>query len=286
MKKALVVLSGGQDSTLCLFWAVQEFGKKNVSAITFNYGQRHARELDAAARVASLAGVGQTQVNLGPILLGKSPLTDPNQELEQYTDFKSMDETIGNRIERTFVPLRNALFLTIAANHAYVMGCDMLVTGVCQADNANYPDCTMDFVMAQTIAINKALGLPHIEEVFSTVRGSDLAVTRQPLSVATPLMNMSKKDSVQWSVEIPGAYSALAYSHTAYDGQFPPVGHDHATVLRAHGFEEADIPDPLVIRAHDLGVMELPKTDNYKPHLLDIARNQFYRELGYGIFTS
>ena len=241
--RALVVLSGGQDSTTCLFWAKKYFNE--VHAITFDYNQRHRRELNAAKAVGLLANVATHElVQIGPILRGRSPLTNPQEFLEQYQDFDSMDETIGDRVELTFVPMRNALFLTLAANRAICKDIKTIITGVCQADNANYPDCRDIFIESQTNTINLALGIDDFE-------------------ILAPLMDMSKENSVHLARHL-GCYGALAYSHTSYDGQYPPVGRDHATVLRAHGFERAGVPDPLVIRAWSEGFMELPATANYR----------------------
>lgn len=240
---ALVVLSGGQDSTTCLFWAMQRF--LEVHAVTFDYCQRHRREIDAARKVAALAGVASHEVvELGPILQGRSPLTDPDQALEQYGSYAEMDAIIGDRVELTFVPMRNALFLTIAANRAVVRDCYDLVTGVCQQDNANYPDCRASFIEAQAATVSLALGVPRF-------------------TIHTPLMHLSKAESIRLAQQLPGAYEALAYSHTAYDGAYPPTGHDHATMLRAEGFREAGVPDPLVVRAHREGLMALPESANY-----------------------
>jgi 7-cyano-7-deazaguanine synthase len=243
MTKALVVLSGGQDSTTCLFLARGRFDE--VHAVTFDYCQRHARELEAAVIVADMARVASHEmVRVGPILAGRSPLTDPAEQLEQYDDHDSMAAIIGDRVELTFVPMRNALFLTLAANRAICRDVTDVVTGVCEADNANYPDCRASFIRAQERAVNEALGI-------DTFR------------IHAPLMGLSKADSVRLAVDTPGAYPALAYSHTAYDGQYPPVGRDHATVLRAHGFEQAGVPDPLVARAVLEGLMPAPPTANY-----------------------
>lgn len=241
---ALVVLSGGQDSTTCLFWALQQFEK--VHAITFDYAQRHRMEVAAAAKIAHLAKVDHEVVLLGPILKGRSPLTDPNAPLETYPNYAEMDKTIGNRVELTFVPMRNALFLTLAANRAVAMDVWDLVTGVCQQDNANYPDCRAPFIFIQEQCINQALG------------------TVGRFRIHTPLMDLSKADSIKLAMTIPGAYEALAYSHTAYDGSYPPTSKDHASTLRAQGFLEAGVPDPLVVRAYKEGLMKLPETENYK----------------------
>lgn len=248
-KKALLVLSGGQDSTTCLFWALQQ--GYEVHAVTFDYNQRHRIEIDAARLVAKMGGVVTHEViELGPILKGTSPLVS-NNDLEQYADHHSLP----GGLEKTFVPMRNQLFLTIAANRAFVLGIDTLITGVCQEDFGGYPDCRRVFIDALSLACT-----------LGTFTGEDGVIG--PLTILTPLMYLTKAESVHlaWDLTQEGfnAYGALAFSHTAYDGQYPPVGHDHATLLRAKGFEEADIPDPLILRAWREHLLSgLPKTPNY-----------------------
>lgn len=244
--KALVVFSGGQDSTTCLYWAKRKFDE--VHAITFDYGQRHIIEIDAAIKICALAGVDHEIVQVPNCLVSSSPLISAN-ELETYKNFNSMDKQIGNRRELTFVPMRNALFLTIAANRAEALGIPNIVTGVCQMDNANYDDCRAVFIDAAAAYINTALGHDH--------RGTTA------IAIHTPLMYLSKAETVKLSYELPGCWEALAWSHTSYDGKYPPTDMNHSNVLRAQGFLEAGMPDPLVIRAFNDGLMGLPKTPNY-----------------------
>ena len=247
-KAALVVLSGGQDSTTCLYWAKKYFSE--VHAITFDYGQRHGAEIMAARQQAILGMVASHEIiTLGPILKGTSPLTDPTAELEQYPSFEVMEQTIGSRIEKTFVPMRNALFLTIAANRAALLKAD-IITGVCQEDNANYPDCRLTFLQAQELMINEALGT-HFEGTGH-------------IQLLAPLMNLTKAESIKLAVEL-GCYAKLAFTHTAYDGQYPPVGNDHATMLRAEGFKISGYPDPLIVRAlAENRLSALPNSANYR----------------------
>jgi 7-cyano-7-deazaguanine synthase len=219
-----------------LFWAKKTFAK--ISAVTIDYGQRHSRELDAAREVARMAGVESHEViPLPGILKGTSPLVS-GQSLETYSSFTEMDRTIGDRVELTFVPVRNPFFLTLAANRAVCLGANSLVTGICQADNANYPDCRESFREAMANALREALGDPMFY-------------------LFAPLMNMTKAESIRFAKTLPGCYEALAYSHTAYSGEYPPVTQDHATVLRAEGFRQADTPDPLIFRAWLEGAQEI-----------------------------
>lgn len=247
--KALVVLSGGQDSTLCLHWALRQ-GFDEVHAVAFDYGQKHKIELEMAQYQADFVGVASFEIiELGPILKGTSPLVNPEETLEQYED-----GDLPGGLEKTFVPMRNQLFLTIAANRAYCIGARNLITGVCQADSGGYPDCRQDFIDALTTTIN-----------LGTFTGEPGTVG--PLKIHTPLMFLTKPESIKMAMNTPGAYAAWAYSHTAYDGAYPPLGHDHATELRKQGFEQAGVPDPLILRAACEGLMDLPETENY-----DVAR--------------
>jgi len=249
-KRALVVLSGGQDSTTCLFWAKQNY--EQVYAITFDYGQRHRIEIQAAITVAGMAKVDNHEIiYINDCLISTSPLTS-NAKLEKYENFEQMDRMIGDRVELTFVPMRNMLFLTIAMNRAVALGRDTdVITGICQADNANYPDCTEAFRQAFEQAADQAL---------QSTPDPENPVHR----VVAPFIFMSKAEMVTLARDLPGCWYALAYSHTSYDGKYPPVDMNHSNVLRAQGFKEAGFPDPLVLRAVFEGSMKkYPDTPNY-----------------------
>jgi len=233
-RKVMVVLSGGQDSTTCLFWAKQVFDE--VHAVTFNYNQRHSLELEAAKKVAETAGVASHEIiDVGPLLRGRSPLTNHDAELETYDNYEQMDEIIGNRVELTFVPMRNAFFLTLAANIALSKDCFNLVTGVCQMDNANYPDCRSTFIESQEATINEALGISNFR-------------------ILTPLISLPKAETIGLAQSLNGCMEAMAFSHTCYAGKFPPCGECHSCVLRAHGFAEANVSDPLVERSKNVNI--------------------------------
>lgn len=241
MTKALVVLSGGQDSTTCLFWAKKNFDE--VRAITFDYGQKHSVEVMCAREIALKAEVQHEIVEIPGVLKSRSPLTNSEVSLETYKDYNQMDKIIGDRVELTFVPMRNAFFLTLAANRAIYHDIYNLVTGVCQMDNANYPDCRESFIKMQKETINSALGLPSFSK-----EGGILE-----FKIHTPLINKSKAESIFLAKTLPGCWEALAYSHTCYAGTQPPCIMTekeacHACTLRQHGFEEAGFKDPMIER--------------------------------------
>lgn len=253
MKKALVILSGGQDSTTCLFWAKQNFDE--VHAVTFNYGQRHIIEIEAAKKVAEMAGcISHEIIDVRGCLVSSSPLTDLTAELEQYSDPVQMAGVIGQRVELTFVPMRNMFFFTVAMNRAVALGCQELITGICQEDNANYPDCTKVFRNKFEVAANESLGI------------SSIAPSKH-YRIQAPLLTFNKAETVKLARSLPGCWEALAYTHTSYDGKYPPTDMNHANVLRADGFEKAGFPDPLVVRAWREGLMTLPTTANYSGEL-------------------
>lgn len=230
MKKILVVLSGGQDSTTCLFWARRTYPEAELHTLTIAYGQRHHAELLAASRVANMAGVPHPNVeyiDVGAVLKGTSPLVNTSEVVEEYADRHSLP----GGIEKTFVPMRNQLFLTLAMNRAAVLGCDAIVTGVCQEDFGGYPDCRDDFIKALDRASN--IGLEGV---------------CPSITILTPLMRLTKAESVFLAQSLPGCMQALAYSHTCYKGEYPPCGKCHACLLREKGFAVAEVTDPLLAR--------------------------------------
>ena len=218
MTKAIVVLSGGQDSTTCLYWAMDRFGADNVSAITFDYGQRHRIELECARNIAAFAGVPQNQLPIDTFrALGGNALTG-------QIEVSNKDVSDGG-LPNTFVPGRNLVFLTFAAAYAWQHSTTHIVTGVAQTDYSGYPDCREE----------------TIKSLQSTLRlGMDSDVI-----LHTPLMSLSKKETVLLALEL-NAIEAMALTHTCYNGMRPPCGRCAACKLRATGFDEAGIEDPLI----------------------------------------
>lgn len=218
-EKALVVLSGGQDSTTCLHWAIDRFGRTNVSSITFDYGQKHRIELECAREVAAAAGVANICLPIDTFTaLGGDALTDMaipvSDEADQETE-----------LPVTFVAGRNLIFLTFAAAYAYRHGIQHIVTGVAQTDYSGYPDCREETMAALQRAIT-------------------LGMDRE-FTIHTPLMHRSKKETVELAVRL-GALEAMALTHTCYKGLRPPCGECQACRLRARGFAEAGVQDPLL----------------------------------------
>lgn len=219
-EKALVVLSGGQDSTTCLYWALDRFAA--VETLTFDYGQRHRIELECAAEVARFAGVPHRLLPIDTFAaLGGNALTDPAEPVPAGTG------TPEGGLPATFVPGRNLVFLTFAAAWGWPRGIDDLVTGTSQTDYSGYPDCRRETLAA----LERTLSLGLEREV----------------RIHTPLMALSKKETVLLAAEL-GALDAMALTHTCYRGERPPCGTCAACVLRAKGFAEAGIADPLLAR--------------------------------------
>lgn len=217
--KALVVLSGGQDSTTCLYWAIDRFGRANVSSVTFDYGQKHRIELECARRVAAAAGVANACLPIDTFAaLGGDALTDASIPVSDKAD----EET---ELPVTFVAGRNLIFLTFAAAYAYRHDIGHLVTGVAQTDYSGYPDCREETMAALQQAIT-------------------LGMDRE-FTIHTPLMHLSKKETVELAVQL-GALEAMALTHTCYNGRRPPCGECPACRLRARGFAEAGVRDPLL----------------------------------------
>lgn len=223
-RKALVLLSGGQDSTTTLYIARQVNGK--VYALSFDYGQRHSAEILAASRIAGMAGVNEHIIVQLPELkqIGDSALLGKNESVSATRP--------GTNLPSSFVPGRNILFLTIAGMYAFKLGIRDIYGGMCQTDYSGYPDCRDEFIRSMQTTLS--YGMDYI------------------LNIYTPLMHLTKAQSVLMASQIPECLDALAYSHTCYEGTFPPCEACPACKLRAKGFKEAGVNDPLLIRASRL----------------------------------
>lgn len=145
---ALVVFSGGQDSTTCLFWAKKHF--KEVRALSFLYGQKHQKEVELARGIAARANVPFDAMDVSFIgTLGRNSLTDAAMEMDK--------EKPEGSVPNTFVPGRNLFFLSIAAVYARERGIRQLVTGVSQTDFSGYPDCRDAFIKSLNVTLDLAM---------------------------------------------------------------------------------------------------------------------------------
>lgn len=217
--KALVVLSGGQDSVTSLFWTMKEF--KEVETMTFFYGQRHSTEIQAARMISEKLGVKWKLVNLlGYGNLVKSALTDEQMEV------KNRDGLRG--LPNTFTPGRNVVFLSVAASYAIDNGIHSLVTGVCQTDYSGYPDCRRTTIDALETTLRFGTDTPDFE-------------------ILTPLMYLTKKETVILAKFMPGCFDALAHTVTCYHGKKPGCGQCPSCIIRLRGFQEAGLGDPAAL---------------------------------------
>lgn len=150
-EKAVVVFSGGQDSTTCLFWAKQQFAE--VEVVTFDYGQRHKLEIECAAEIARDLGVQQTVLDMSLLnQLAPNALTRTDVEITHEE----------GELPSTFVDGRNLLFLSFAAIMAKQKGARHLVTGVCETDFSGYPDCRDSFVKSMNVTLNLSMDYPFV----------------------------------------------------------------------------------------------------------------------------
>jgi 7-cyano-7-deazaguanine synthase len=223
MKRAVVLLSGGVDSTTTL--AVARQRDFETCALTFRYGQRHAVEVDAARRVAQALGAARHEiVAIDLRAFGGSALT---ADIAVPKDRAA--EEIGKGIPSTYVPARNTIFLSYALAWAEVLGANDIFIGVNALDYSGYPDCRPEFVGAYERMANLATK--------AGVEG------RQKLTIHTPLIHLSKAEIIAEgrALGVDFALTLSCYDPTP-DGA--ACGRCDACVLRRKGFVEADVPDP------------------------------------------
>lgn len=209
MTQALVIFSGGQDSTTCLFQAMQQYGAENVQAITFAYGQRHGIELERAASIAQELGIRQTVLDLSLItVITHNALTDAQAAIE--TDAQGMPNT--------FVDGRNALFLLYAAIYAKSQNIRDIFIGVCETDFSGYPDCRQIFVQSMNVTLNLAMAYDF--------------------RLHTPLMYLTKKETWALADELGVLDYIRTRTHTCYLGVDGGCHECPSCVLRERGLAE------------------------------------------------
>lgn len=209
-ESAVVLFSGGQDSTTCLYWAKKRF--KKVYALCFLYGQKHSQEVDVARAIAQKAEVEFHLMDSNFISqVGSSSLTDNSIEMDQ--------EKPADSFPNTFVPGRNMFFISIAAVFARERGARHLVTGVSQTDFSGYPDCRDTFIKSLNVTLNLAMDEQFI--------------------IHTPLMWIDKVDTWALADEL-GVFELVRNETlTCYNGIIADgCGHCPSCKLRMHGLTE------------------------------------------------
>lgn len=219
MKKAVILLSGGLDSTTCMSVAHKE--GYEVYPISFDYGQRHNRELQAAKAVAQYYKVKVHRIfRIDPV--GGSALTDASIQVPEYHE--------NGGIPVTYVPARNILFLSYALGYAEVIGAEAIFIGVSAVDYSGYPDCRPEFIQAFQNVVNV---------------GTKTGVEGQAIQIKTPLITLSKAATIQLAMKN-GA--PLHLTTSCYRGGEKACGTCDSCTLRLKGFAEAGIKDPIEYR--------------------------------------
>lgn len=227
-QNSVVLLSGGLDSVTCLYWAKANYA--NVTAVSFNYGQRHNSELNAAKKIAATAQVNHRIIDIDLAQLGGSALTDASLVVPdaKQTDFS--DNQHNDSIPITYVPARNTIFLSYALALAEVTQSNAIVIGVNAVDYSGYPDCRPEYIAAFEKMANLA---------------TKAGVMGNHLHIATPLLHLSKAAIIKLGVSL-GVDYALTVSCYRADSEGRACGHCDSCYLRQQGFLQAEIDDPTI----------------------------------------
>lgn len=224
--KALVLASGGVDSTTCLGMAVDQYGKENVVALSMSYGQKHTKEVECAKAVAEYYGVELYSIDLAQIFQFSncSLLQHSDEEIPQESYGKQLEKTDGKPVS-TYVPFRNGLFLSTAASFALSKDCGVIYYGAHSDDAAGsaYPDCSDVF--------NKAMG----EAIYE---GSG-----RQLRIEAPFINKTKAEVVATGLALGVPYE-LTWS--CYEGGDKPCGVCGTCVDRQEAFAKNNVTDPIL----------------------------------------
>jgi 7-cyano-7-deazaguanine synthase len=223
--KAVILLSGGLDSSTVLYLAKSE--GYDCHALSFDYQQRHRRELDAARKIAIAAGVSEHQVvSFDLRLWGGSALTDDQIALPQDRQLSTMSESIPV----TYVPARNTIFLSFALAYAEAITARRVYIGVNALDYSGYPDCRADYIDA-------------MRSVFQL--GTKQGREGQPIEIITPLINLKKTEIIQLGNKLGVPWQE---TWSCYSGDQVPCGTCDSCLLRIAAFEELGLVDPVMVR--------------------------------------
>ena len=225
--KAMVLASGGLDSTTALALAVDKHGKDNVIALTISYGQKHDKEIQSAIKVAEYYGVEHLFLDLTKIFQYSdcSLLKHSDEAIPEKSYAEQIEETKGDAPVSTYVPFRNGLFLSSAASIAISKECNVIYYGAHSDDAAGfaYPDCSQDFVDYMNKAIYEGTG--------------------HQLKLEAPFATFTKKDIVRMGIELKVPYE-LTWS--CYEGNDKPCGKCGTCIDRQAAFEANGITDPVL----------------------------------------
>ena len=224
MKKVVVLLSGGIDSTTCLAHAVKNYGSENVFCLSMTYGQKHDKEIMSARKVADHYGVNLQEMDLSTIFkFSDCSLLKGRESIKHESYAEQLAEMGGQGTVSTYVPFRNGLFLATAAAYALSVGAEVIFYGAHADDAAGraYPDCTPEFESAMNEAIYEGSG--------------------RVLRMEAPLLNMNKTQVVKMGLEL-GAPYELTWS--CYEGHDTPCGECGTCIDRAAAFAANGVEDP------------------------------------------
>ena len=224
-QNAVVLFSGGLDSTTCLYWAKSQF--KTVTAVSFCYGQRHSSELHAAQNIAKKLSVRHHVIDIDIAHLGGSALPDMTLSVPNHDE--SVTYSDADQVAPiTYVPARNTIFLSYALAVAEVTQASAIIIGVSSVDYSGYPDCRPDYIAAFETMANLA-----------TVSGRQ----GNHLSIIAPLQNLSKADTLTLGISLGVDYSMTVSCYQA-DALGRACGHCDSCHLRKQGFMGARIAGP------------------------------------------
>lgn len=226
---AILLFSGGIDSTTALYWGLRHFSR--LEALIFNYGQKHVIENQMAEKIARRLGISFRIIMLPLKDLVSSALTDEDRDIPVSLSGSGND----GGVPVTYVPFRNGIFLSIAAAYAESRGIFNIITGFNVIDSPDYPDTTPDFVEKMEMTINL---------------GTSAMGTGNRFKIQAPLIDKTKEEIIEWGQALDADYS---FSVSCYRGKEIPCMMCPSCEIRRRAFHQLGKPDPLIVRLEKEG---------------------------------